>query len=150
MRKQLICTLFGLLPLFASAATFPSMESGQYKIACEAEWTKKGVLDRDMFNYCVNNKKEGYDKALRLIEEFKNEPWIQDVIDFAIQKWTKKGSRDDQMVAFTLQKEIDGFEELVLASTKANFNKKLFHACSSHWGVQFSMFWNCSAKLHQA
>ena len=146
MRKQLIGTLFGLLPLFASAATFPSMESGQYKIACEAEWTKKGVLDRDMFNYCVNNKKEGYDEALRLIEEFKNEPWIQDVIDFAIKSWTKKGSRDDQMVAYAIQKEIDGFEELVLASKKADFNKRLFNACYSQWGVQFSMVWYCYDK----
>jgi len=87
------------------------MESGKYHIGCEAEWTKKGVLDQDMFNYCMDNKKEGYAEALRIIKKFQNQPWIQEVIDYAVKSWVKKGSRDDQMVAYSLQKEIDGFEE---------------------------------------
>lgn len=138
--------LLGLLPLFTSAATFPTMESGQYQIGCEADWTKKGVLDQEMFNYCVNNKKEGYYEALRLIKQFQNQPWIQEVVNYAIKSWTKKGSRDDQMVAYALQKEIDGFEELVLASKKSSFNKNLYNACYAQWGVQFSMVWYCYDK----
>lgn len=146
MRKKLICIFLGLLPLFASAATFPSMESGKYHIGCEAEWTKKGVLHQDMFNYCMDNKKEGYAEALRIIKKFQNQPWIQEVIDYAVKSWVKKGTRDDQMVAYSLQQEIDGFEELVLASKKPNFNKNLYNACYSQWGVQFSMVWYCYDK----
>ena len=146
MGKKFICALLCLASMLASAATFPSLESGRYKEFCEAEWTKKGVIDQRMANYCQEREREGYGNALQLIKKFENQKWIQDAINHAVKEWTKKGMRQDSMVAHTLQKITDGFEELVLASKKPGFNQAKYKACYSQWGVQFNMVWYCYEK----
>lgn len=146
MGKNFICSMFALFSICTSAATFPSMESGRYQEHCEAAWTKKGVIDQGMVNYCMEREREGYYKALQIIKKFENQKWIQDAINHSIKEWTKKGTRQDSMVAHTLVRITDGFEELVLASKKTGFNQVKYQSCYGKWGVQFDMVWYCYQK----
>ena len=107
------------------AATLPPMNMTGYKIFCEDRWTKKGVVDQSMVDYCVNNNKEGYLEAQLLIKKYENQPWIQGAIDMAINKWTKKETRQDDMVAYTLKQITDGFDELEIASKKTGYDKNV-------------------------
>ncbi len=143
MKKNLLCALLILLSISASAATFPSMESGRYREFCEEKWTKKGVIDQSMASYCQKQETEGYYNALQIIKKFENQKWIQEAIDHAIKQWTKKGMRQDSMVAYELVQITDAFEELVLASKKAGFSQAKYNKCYSQWKVQFNMVWYC-------
>ena len=40
----------------AQQLNIPSQESGNHRAHCTEEWTKRGVLDRDMFNYCMSKE----------------------------------------------------------------------------------------------
>ncbi len=143
MKKNLLCALLILLSISASAATFPSMESGRYRESCEEDWTKKGVIDQNMVNFCVQNKTEGYYKAKQIIKKFENQKWIQEAIDLSIKRWTKKGMRNDLMVANSLEIITDGFEELVLESKKTGFSKAKYDKCYASWKADFGMVWHC-------
>jgi hypothetical protein len=143
MKKNLLCALLILLSISASAATFPSMESGRYRELCEEKWTKKGVINQNMVSFCVNNQTEGYYKAKQIIKKYEKQKWIQEVIDHAIKQWTNKGMRQDLMVATSLEFITDGFEELVLASKKAGFSQAKYNKCHAEWKVLFHMVWSC-------
>jgi hypothetical protein len=43
----------------------PSMDSGNYAAYCEEKWTKPGILNAEMYNYCLREQREGYDKLIR-------------------------------------------------------------------------------------
>jgi len=141
MKKYLLLVL--LLPSLVNAATFPSKESARSGEHCKSEWTKRGELDQRMYDYCMKREGEGYAEALILMEKYKNQPWIQDVINFSIKEWTKAGVRQDSMVKFSMAKIIDGWEDMVYESKQPGFNKAKHQSCQSKWGVQFNMVAYC-------
>ena len=102
MKNLLLLIL--LAPLLANSATFPSKESARSGEHCKSEWTKRGQLDQRMYDYCMKKEGEGYAEALILMEKYKNQPWIQDAINFSIKEWTKAGVRQDSMVKFSMAK----------------------------------------------
>uniref|UniRef100_UPI00404870E2 hypothetical protein n=1 Tax=Flavobacterium sp. TaxID=239 RepID=UPI00404870E2 len=121
----------------------PSMASGKYREFCEENWTKKGIIDQGMANYCVEQQTDGYNKALEIISKFADQQWIGDATKFAVEKWTKKGMRQDNMVAFALQQIADGFEEIEIAAQTADFDKRKYDGCYRKWKFQFNMVWYC-------
>ncbi len=138
--KQLFA--FGLMlaiPLLSFSATFPTQESGNYSQYCKEEWTKRGKLDRDMYDYCVQQEQDGYAEAQILIKKYDQQPWIQAAIDFSVGEWTMKGARQDQMVNYTLSQITDGWEDLIYASKQSNFDKSKYQSCSTKWGARFDL-----------
>lgn len=126
-----------------SAQDFPSKQSAKSELYCEKEWTKRGTLDQGMYTYCLDRENTGYEEALLLIQKYKSQPWIQQVIDNAVTQWTKAGVRVDSMVKFTISKNIDAWEDLTYESKQADFNKSKFQRCQNKWGVDFSMVSYC-------
>ena len=47
-------TFLSLMTLVVNAATIPTQESGNYSAFCKEEWSKRGILDQQMYNYCIN------------------------------------------------------------------------------------------------
>ncbi|WP_156471300.1 hypothetical protein [Polynucleobacter sinensis] len=127
----------------ASAATIPSQASGNYSAYCREEWTKRGVLDQNMFNYCMKIETEGYQNLTFLVQKYGNLPWIQKAIDSSVKNWTKKGSRQDNMVYFNLNQMIDGWEELKYQSSQPNFNKSKYQRCQQKWDFDYNMILYC-------
>src|SRR5689334_20473872 len=39
----------------------PTRESGHYSVYCAEEWTKRGVLNQEMYAYCEEQQNEAYD-----------------------------------------------------------------------------------------
>ena len=125
------------------AQNFPSKESAKSERYCEKEWTKRGVLDREMYQFCLEGEYNGYQEAILLIQKYKSQPWIQQVIDNAIAEWTKAGVRVDSMVHFTISQNIDAWEDLVYESKQPAFDKGKFKRCQKEWGVAFNMVSFC-------
>jgi len=140
---QITLILIGLAGTLVHAATIPTQASGNYAPYCQDEWSKRGVLDQRMYNFCMSKEAEGYQKLVVLVNKYRNIPWLQTAINYSVSEWTKKGSRQDSMVYFTLNKIIDGWEELNYQSKQPNFNRQRFQACEAQWGFKYDMVLFC-------
>jgi hypothetical protein len=143
VKKFLLMLSAVLFSMLACAATFPSRESARSDEHCKSEWTKRGQLDQRMYDYCMKKEGDGYAEALILMDKYKSQPWIQDVVNFSIKEWTKSGVRQDSMVKFSMAKIIDGWEDMAYESKQPGFNKAKLQLCQNKWGVQFNMVAYC-------
>ena len=127
------------VPLFAvplpacADPVLPSRESGNYSMFCSEEWTKRGVLDRQMFGYCIRQQNEGYEKLTFETNQNKQLSWLQAVIDTAVDNWTKKGARQDAMVAYEVHRQIDAFRDMVYLNNQPKFQNRYFENCAEKW-----------------
>jgi len=144
--KIFIALVVSFFSLNLSAQNFPSKESAKSELHCEKEWTKRGQLDQEMYKFCLDGEYKGYEEAILLIQKYKSQPWIQQVIDNAVTQWTKAGVRVDSMVKFTIAKNIDAWEDLVYESKQSGFDNGKFQGCQNKWGVDFSMVSYCYKK----
>jgi hypothetical protein len=42
----------------------PTRDSGNYTVFCAENWTKRDVLDNEMYRYCLKHENEGYDNLV--------------------------------------------------------------------------------------
>ncbi len=127
----------------AQQLNIPSMESGNHRAHCTEEWTKRGVLDQSMFNYCMGKEAEGYRNLVALANKYRSMSWIQAAVDHSLKEWTKRGVRQDSMVHYQLNKITEGHEDLVYMSKQPGWNKAKHEGCSRRWGIDFSMVVYC-------
>ncbi len=78
---------------------------------CRNKWTKRGVLDNEMFNYCYGIESEGYNN---IIYKVKNNQytWFDNLLYKIIQKWTQKGIIQWGMVDYELTTEVDAYLDI--------------------------------------
>jgi hypothetical protein len=127
----------------------PSEESGQHAALCQEKWTKRGVLDDEMYNYCVNQEHESYLSLLEQASHHGDLPWLQDAVNALASHWTKRGMRSDEMVAYELNNEIDAFLDMKYSEKQPDFNKNVADECISNWTKDFqdwSMIKYCYAE----
>jgi len=127
----------------AGAATLPTFESGQPEQHCKSEWTKRGVLDESMYNFCMGMERDGYDELILLVDRYSDEPWIQSAVDYTLGEWTKRGVTQFSMVKFQLEQITEGFEDIVYLSEQPGWDKRKYERCSRDWGIQFNMVVFC-------
>lgn len=109
------------------------MESGNYVPYCQNEWTKRGVLDRSQYNYCIRTQRDGYNMLVSLSSKFSGLPWLQAVIDGTIQEWSKRGSRDDSEIAYIVDQQTDSFLTLQYDFHQPGFNTDAATSCLEQW-----------------
>lgn len=146
MRHKSLATAIatcGVLLGSASAANLPTWESGKPEQHCQSEWTKRGVLDQSMYDFCMNMEREGYDDFVELVDRYSDEPWINSAVDYSLGQWTKRGVVQFSMVKFQLEQITEGFEDLVYLSEQPGWDKRKYERCSRDWGVQFNMVVFC-------
>jgi hypothetical protein len=78
--------------------------------------------------------------------EYKDAPFAQELVDYSVAKWTKRGVRDDSMVQFAFNQQIEGWLDLEYDRKQPNWNQDKFLSCYHHWGVQFDMAAFCYKK----
>lgn len=141
--KSVTLLILCLLMPLSYAQKFPSKESANSEVFCKNEWTKRGELDQRMYQYCLDREFEGYRDALVLIEKYKNQPWIQDLIDFSVKEWTKRDIRQDSMVRFSLDRNLEGWEDMSYEAKQPDFNQVKANGCFKKWAPQYSMVSYC-------
>jgi hypothetical protein len=108
---------------------------------CLSQWTKRDVLDESMYISCMKAQDDGYYKFEELAKANSAVPWIQDLIDNIGKHWTKGGIRDDHIMGYVLEDELDAFEDLVFYSKKPEFDldkyQLYYNNNSSVFGINF-------------
>lgn len=121
----------------------PSLVSGNHEGYCTEAWTKRGVLDYRMYDYCLSQETTGYKNLQQLVSQHSNVPFLSAIVDSAIVKWTSKGQRQDRMVEHTVSREIESYLDMQYEATQVTFDRQKFDRCSSKWGIQYSMTSYC-------
>ena len=125
---------------------FPQYVSNHTEELCKENWTKRGVLDERMFDYCSNLAVDGYREALEIYKEYENAVWIQDVVNFSLSEWTKRGITDYNMFGYEMKKHKEGFLNLEYEINQNNVTEAEVRKCSDKWYPSFNMIVYCLKK----
>ena len=130
----------------AQAAKIPSYDSGQPSEHCKEQWTKRGVLDNRMYEYCMKKQFEGYANLKILISKYSQQKWLQAAVDHSVGKWTKRSVTQWNMVHYELNKITEAHEDIIYDMKQPGWNKSRFDACAQKWGIQLYMVTYCYKK----
>jgi hypothetical protein len=151
MRKTWLAVVLSACATPALAtAIVPPEAVDQYKAYCAAEWTKRGVLDQEMFDSCVRDEREGHDRMVRVVAKYDDKPWAQPLLDYVVHEWTKKGIRQDEMVAYDMEREADAYEDLVYETKQPSYDNAKMITCYADSGIQFTMLRYCYKQDEEA
>jgi hypothetical protein len=90
-------------------------DPSQQQAHCRDDNTKRGVLDTDLYNYCLNVEHQGYLNLAAEYAKYQSRQWAPAVLKAAIEAWTKRGVRQDSMVAYEFHNQTDAFEDIQYA-----------------------------------
>lgn len=121
---------------------------------CEDQWTKRGELDQRMFNYCMRQQADGYDKALSLETKHsangsKPVEMFDQVIQYALEKWAKPSEYQMNMVAYEMEQQVDGFLDVDYLVSEGKADAGSVNSCRSKWLPEWNMVAYCLEKQHK-
>ena len=129
------------------ASWFPSRSSGNHDKFCRDKWTKHNrYLDSEMFDHCMKESDQGYDRALVLAGKYADKPWIRETVNREARRWSKGSGRDDSMFAFVLDKITDGYDEIQYETKKNDFDAGKMTLCQKMWDIEFNTVMDCYRK----
>jgi len=144
-RFIIILTFIFFYPInsFSDQFNFPNFDINHPNFLCKEKWTKRGVLDENMYNYCMTIQEEGYEEASAIYNEYKSQEWIDEVAKFSLEKWTKKGITDYSMFAYALNTQKEGFLDLMYEIEQKSVTRSSIQKCTNEWYPQYSMIVYC-------
>lgn len=117
MRITYFILLALLMPILAHAAP-PTLKTEQayredaHRI-CAEKWTKRGELDRRMYNHCMEQQADAY-KDLVQLHQYANQSFYSDVsFPYCSSRWTNRGVVDTRMIVHCLNQEVEGVKDVM-------------------------------------
>ena len=108
---------------------------------CKDEWTKRGILDNRMYNYCYNQEQKGYQELVYTIKNNQYE-WFDVSLSKIIKHWTKKGVSQWRMINYSVNQEIDAFLDVEYMKEHEGVSVQMINFChnkyrhtDSEWGL---------------
>ena len=147
MRKALFSAVCTISMIAAASATHAEMsfDVNLAKSFCEDKWTKRGVLDGNMFNYCMGQQTNGYAEAMYLHEKYKSiEPveLIDDVVTFALDKWASHRKYQFNMVAYEIEQQGEAYLNLEYELNTGGISAEIYNLCKDKWLRPNEPKWN--------
>ena len=107
------------LPFFSSflvaqeLKTAAEFQSDRDKI-CSSEWTKRGVLDRRMYDYCIVGQTEAYFDLVVLHSQLSKIASNYSTVSYPYceKNWTSRGVSDAKMMLYCLNQEMEGMKDV--------------------------------------
>lgn len=94
--------------------------------SCMEQWSKRGVVDVEMENYCINEEREGYARLTETARKIGGFSWGKPLFDAQSAKWTKRGVVDYNEVNYILSRDYDAYLNLKYAYTHEGINIPAF------------------------
>ena len=110
---------------------------------CQKQWTKRGELDFEMHEYCMDGQIEGFSEALELSVLYGQQPRLEQLIAFAFDKWTERDMIQYEMIGYTLKEETESFLDIEYALKNGNVTQDAVQLCEDKWFPQFIMVSYC-------
>lgn len=85
------------------------MEDGQR--LCDQEWRRRGVLNQEMYGYCMGIKQESY-KKIKHLKPLADTSYARSSYPYCLEKWTERGLSDTRMIAYCLKNEIEAVKDV--------------------------------------
>ena len=117
MKKYLVLLSLFLLPNITYAEQPQLKSKEEYKSdsqqICVKNWTKRGELDRRMYNHCLEGQMDGYDKVKNLHQYADQDFYSNTAYPYCLKNWTKREVVDTRMLAHCLEKEVEGIKDVM-------------------------------------
>lgn len=103
---------------------------------CKDEWTKRGILDNEMYSYCMNKQINGHEESLILRYNYKNIEKVE-LIDFIViyaeKKWLGRKEYDFNMVRYEIEIQSEAFLDVKWGLDNGSIPKVLYEKCKEQW-----------------
>lgn len=134
-----------------NAVIAPPEDIAGYKAQCLEDWTKRGVINEEMVNYCISVEREGYSKLLELLRKYGGYSWMSGVLAKSIEDWTKRGMRKDSQVAYEVGLQVDAFLDLrYIADHPPGIRDSAANSCLDEWSsgsIQWTLVEYCYKQV---
>lgn len=111
----------------------PKFDPANPDTYCRGEWTKRGALDKEMFDYCVNEQTEGYANAVAALKKYGSYDWMPTLFKAVWAQWTKRGVTQYTMIAYGLNQQGEAFLDHEYERKQPNFDAKKMAGCEAQW-----------------
>lgn len=132
-----------LLPQVAAAQDFgiPPLDQVAAETHCGQKWTEAGILDTEMFDFCMREQQEGHDEALALATQYDGE-LVRDIVPYAVRKWLQGGEYEFSMVAFEIKEQMEALSAVIDGRGAGIFSDADLKACMSKWLTPEEPLWD--------
>jgi hypothetical protein len=142
MKRPVFAAILLATSTFAAhaAVNVPQEALDQYEAYCRDEFD---VPSGKMFEFCVQQERDGYARLVDVINKYHDKPWIQPLLDYFVREWTEKGLRRDSAVAANMEVETNAYEDIVYEIRQPSFDKAKLTSCFADWGIRFTQLLEC-------
>ena len=128
----------------------PDLSESNIEKFCAEEWTRRGQLNTEMFEFCSKLQLDGWNEVKNLLEQYQSQPWIPSLSAYSLDKWTERGVINYQMYGYTIKKEIEGYLDIEYLKKEGSVTADKIKICETKWlkpeSPQFSMVFYCLKK----
>ena len=130
-----------LLPPVKPVAGLPVRDDEMLVRFCKQRNTDKGKLNVGLYRFCLKEESEGYQRLANLMEVHGTQnPWLSDLVKFAMRKWEERGNVTSyNMANFTVKEQFDAFQELEGMKKAKDFDQKRYDQCVKKWVTKSSI-----------
>ena len=113
-----------------SNAVLPDFNENDMISLCTEKWSKRGVLDQSMFDYCMKRKTDSYGDLNHLLSQSNDISGLGNILQYAINKWYEEDGWD--MVLFEVNKQKEGYLDVEYFMSNGG-SEDLLQSCKKKW-----------------
>ena len=119
-----------ICPTGNESASLPDFNNAKMTSLCTEKWSKRGVLDEGMFNYCMNRKTDSYGDLNYLLSQSSDIPGLNNILQYGINEWFDSDGWD--MVLFEVNKQKEGYLDVEYFMANGGSEQQL-QSCKDEW-----------------
>ena len=126
-----VLTLAGAqCPMPSNSAILPDISLSDVISLCKETWTKRGVLDQDMYDYCMDSQSDSWIDLKYLLNQSKDIPGLNNILQYAINQWYKNDGWE--MVLYEVNQQKEGYLDVEYLMSNGG-SEDLLQNCKEQW-----------------
>ena len=119
-----------MCPSGDDSAALPGFNDEKMTSLCTEKWSKRGVLDEGMFNYCKNRKTDSYGDLKYLLSQSSDIPGMNNILQYGINQWFESDGWD--MVLYEVNQQKEGYLDVEYFMSNGGSEDAL-QSCKDQW-----------------
>ena len=126
-------------PMPSNNAILPDISLSDVISLCKETWTKRGVLDQDMYDYCMDSQSDSWIDLKYLLNQSKDIPGLNNILQYAINQWYKNDGWE--MVLYEVNQQKEGYLDVEYLMSNGG-SEDLLQNCKGQWLSKAEPQWN--------